>query len=249
MGYSRPPDLLLTMLNINKIKAITLDLDDTLWPVWPAIERAEKALETWMSQRAPMAAALFANASTRDDIRSYVLRTRPELKHNLSAVRLEAIRVALYRANENPLLAEQAFDVFFAARNQVTLYDDALLALEFLAARFPVVALSNGNADIEKIGIHRYFRASISAQAFGVGKPDPRIFHAAAGAVEASPDSVLHIGDDAGLDVMGALNAGMQTAWLNRADKLWIHDQNPHITVSNLTELCDCLAEGQLVAA
>ena len=228
------------MLDINKIKAITLDLDDTLWPVWPAIERAEKALEKWLSQHAPMTAARFANASARDDIRSYVLRSRPELKHNLSAVRTEAIRVALYRSNENPLLAEAAFDVFFAERNRVTLYEEAFLALEFLAARFPVVALSNGNADIQKIGIHHYFRASVSAQDFGVGKPDPRIFHAAAGAVDACPTSVLHVGDDAALDVLGALNAGMQTAWLNRSDKLWVHDQNPHITVNNLTELCDC---------
>ena len=216
-------------------------MDDTLWPVWPAIKRAEKALEVWMTQHAPMAAALFANASVRDDIRGYVLRTRPHLKHNLSAVRTEAIRVALYRANENPLLADAAFDVFFAERNQVTLYDDALLALEFLSARFPVVALSNGNADIQKIGLQRYFRASISAQGFGVGKPDPRIFHAAAGAAEVSPAEVLHIGDDASLDILGGLNAGMQTAWLNRSDTLWIHEQTPHITVNNLTELCDLL--------
>ena len=65
------------MLNLKIIKAVTLDLDDTLWPVWPAIERAEKALENWLSQHAPMAAALFANASVRDDIRSHVVRTRP----------------------------------------------------------------------------------------------------------------------------------------------------------------------------
>ncbi|TAG35631.1 MAG: HAD family hydrolase, partial [Polaromonas sp.] len=32
------------MFNPALVKAITLDLDDTLWPVWPAIERAEKAL-------------------------------------------------------------------------------------------------------------------------------------------------------------------------------------------------------------
>ena len=227
------------MLNLKIVKAITLDLDDTLWPVWPAIARAEKALENWLSQHAPMTAALFANASVRDEIRSHVVRTRPELKHNLSGVRREAIRVALYRSKENPLLAEQAFDVFFAERNCVVLFDDAMLALEFLAARFPVVALSNGNADIKTIGIAQYFKASISAQEFGVGKPDARIFHAAAGAVGVRPEHVLHIGDDPGLDVLGALNAGMQTAWLNRAGNPWKHDNEPHISVSDLTELCD----------
>ena len=227
------------MLNLKKIKAVTLDLDDTLWPIWPAIERAEKALENWLNQHAPMAAALFANVSVRDEIRSYVVRTRPELRHNLSAVRREAIRTALYRARENPLLAEAAFEAFFAERNRVDLFDDAISSLEFLSARFPIVALSNGNADIERIGIKPYFRANISAQAFGVGKPDARIFHAAAGAVDVFPEHVLHIGDDAGLDVLGALNSGMQTAWLNRDDRAWTHAESPHITVTSLTQLCD----------
>ena len=233
------------MLNLKIIKAITLDLDDTLWPVWPAIERAEKALENWLSQHAPMAAALFANASVRDDIRSYVVRTRPELKHNLSAVRREAIRTALYRAKENPLLAEAAFEVFYAERNRVTLFDDAIFALEFLSARYPIVALSNGNADIERIGIKPYFRASISAQNFGVGKPDARIFHAAAGAVDVFPSNVLHIGDDAQLDVLGALSAGMQTAWLNRDACTWDHAETPHITVTSLTQLFDHMGAAQ----
>ena len=237
------------MLNLKIIKAISLDLDDTLWPVWPAIERAEKALENWLNQHAPMAAALFANASVRDEIRSYVVRTRPELRHNLSAVRREAVRTALYRAKENPLLAEAAFEVFYAERNRVKLFDDAISSLEFLSARFPVVALSNGNADIERIGIKPYFRANISAQAFGVGKPDPRIFHAAAGAVDVCPTAVLHIGDDAGLDVLGALNAGMQTAWLNRDESAWTHAESPHITVASLTQLCDHIAAAERLAA
>ena len=231
------------MLDLKIVKAITLDLDDTLWPVWPAIERAEKALEGWLGAHAPMAAALFANPVARDELRAYVLRTRPDLKHNLSAVRREAIRLALSRSNEDPLLADAAFDVFFAERNCVTLYDDALLALEFLARRFPVVALSNGNADIQRIGLGQYFSASISAQAFGVAKPDARIFYAAAGAANVGAKNVLHIGDDAALDVLGALNAGMQAVWLNRPGEAWNHEAKPHLTVASLTELCDHLCD------
>ena len=227
------------MLDLPAIHAITIDLDDTLWPVWPAIERAEKALDNWLSQHAPMTAALFANPSARHEIREHVVRSRPEFKFNLSAIRREAIRVALYRSREDPLLAEQAFDVFFDERNRVNLFEDALLALEFLSSRFPVVAVSNGNADIKRIGIDSYFRASISAQQFGVGKPDPRIFHAAAGAVDVDPANVLHIGDDATLDVLGALNCGMQTVWVNRSDHPWAHAEVPHETVTSLTELCD----------
>ena len=75
-----------------------------------------------------------------------------------------------------------------------------------------------------------------------VGKPDARIFHAAAGAVDVCPTAVLHIGDDAVLDVLGGLNAGMKTAWLNRDQSTWTVAESPHITVTSLTQLCDCLA-------
>jgi HAD superfamily hydrolase (TIGR01549 family) len=225
------------MLDTSRIKAISLDLDDTLWPIWPTIERAEKVLHNWMVDHAPMAAALFSSPLALREIRDYMAANRPELKNDLSAVRRESIRLALYRAGENPLMADEAFEIFFAERQRVTLYEDAEPALKLLAARFPLVSISNGNADIQRVGLGSYFRAAISAREFGVGKPDPRIFHAAAGAIDVAPESILHVGDDATLDGLGALNAGMQAAWLNRSDHLWPHEQEPHVTLTTLTEL------------
>jgi FMN hydrolase / 5-amino-6-(5-phospho-D-ribitylamino)uracil phosphatase len=230
------------MLDLARIRAITLDLDDTLWPIWPTIERAEKVLHNWLVQHAPMTAALFSSPSALREIREYMAVSRPDLKHDMSALRRESIRLALYRAGEDPLLAETAFEAFFAERQRVDLFDDALPALEFLAARYPLVGLSNGNADLQRIGLGRFFRASINARDFGVGKPDPRIFHAAAGAVDVQPQDILHVGDDATLDALGALNAGMQAAWLNRSDALWPHEQRPHATVANLDELRELMA-------
>ena len=227
------------MLNLTLIKAITLDLDDTLWPIWPTIERAEKALDHWLVQHAPLSAALFANPTARHAIREQVTHSSPGFKHDLSAQRRETIRQTLLRCGDDPLLAEPAFEVFFAERNRVTLFDDALRALAFLSRRFPLVAVSNGNADIHRVGIGPYFKASLSAQQFGVGKPDPRIFHAAAVAAEVRPEEVLHVGDDAALDVLAALACGMQAVWVNRADHLWTHPVEPHETVTTLTELCD----------
>jgi FMN hydrolase / 5-amino-6-(5-phospho-D-ribitylamino)uracil phosphatase len=227
------------MLDIARIKAVSLDLDDTLWPIWPTIERAEKVLHDWLVDNAPMAAALFSSPSALREIRDHMAANRPDLKNDLSAVRRESIRLALYRAGENPLLAEAAFEVFFAERQRVTLFDDAHPSLQFLSSRFPLVTISNGNADIERVGLGAYFRAAISAREFGVGKPDPRIFHAAAGAVELKPEDILHVGDDATLDALGALNAGMQAAWINRSDHLWPHEQVPHVMLGSLTELCE----------
>jgi putative hydrolase of the HAD superfamily len=110
-----------------------------------------------------------------------------------------------------------------------------------LAARYPLVGLSNGNADVFRTAAGPYFKASVSARLFGVAKPDTRIFHAAAAQLNLTADAVLHVGDDVTTDVLGAMNAGMQTAWVNTQDHEWPHDTAQPLTVSHLAELCDHL--------
>ena len=226
------------MLDLRKIRAIGLDLDDTLWPIWPAIERAEVHLTRWLEQQAPGASVVMADPQQRLQLRRDLAQARPDLVHDMSTMRREIIRMALARCGEDPTLEEPAFEVFFEHRMRVDLFDDALPALRYLASRFPVVAISNGNADVGRVGIGEHFAASVSAHIFGVAKPDARIFHAAAAAAGVAPDEVLHIGDDAELDVIGGLNAGMQTVWLNRGDQAWKHTPQPHLSVQSLDALC-----------
>ena len=229
------------MLDRLKVKAITLDLDDTLWPIWPTIARAEAALQDWLRHRAPATAALLADDLQRHKLRESVVLERPQLKHQLSAIRTEMIRRALQASQEDVQLADPAYAVFFDARQQVDLFEDAAPALEFLARRYPVVALSNVYDDVGRIGLGSFFCAAISAEALGVGKPERAIFEAGAAAAGAALHEVLHIGDDASLDVLGALACGMQTVWVNREDHLWPHAEQPHETVSNLHELTELL--------
>ncbi len=181
------------MLDLLRIKAIGLDLDDTLWPIWPAISRAEAQMVAWLAQRAPASAAVFADPVQRQSLRDAVVQSRPDLGHDMSALRRAAVREALLRNGEDTALAEPAFDVFFEHRMRVELYADALPALVFLASRYPVIAVSNGNADVGRIGIGAHFKGDVSAHLLGVAKPDPRIFHAAAQAAGVAPHEVLHV--------------------------------------------------------
>ena len=237
------------MLDPSRIRAITLDLDDTLWPVWPTIRRANQAMRDWLAPHAPQAAALAGNAEIVTSAREAVASTQPDIAHDLGATRREVIRHLLRQAGEDTALAEPAFEVFHDARQRVSLFDDALPALEFLAARYPLVALSNGNADIQRVGLGHLFQAAISATSAGVAKPDPRIFRAGADAARVPADRVLHIGDDAHLDVAGALAIGMQAAWVNRTDMPWpAAAPQPQATVRYLMQLCRLL-EGHSTGA
>ncbi len=226
------------------LKALTLDLDDTLWPVWPTIVRAEAELRAWMQQQAPATAAAFDDRSLRKR-REALVRERPDWAHDFTAIRRESIRRALADCGEAPELAEPAFEVFHAARQRVDLFADVLPALERLAARWPLLALSNGNADVARVGLGRYFVASVNARDAGMAKPAPGIFHAACARIGALPAAVLHIGDDGALDVDGALAAGLRAAWVQRADlpSGWpvaaAPQGVPHHHVADLARLAD----------
>ncbi|MDB5947541.1 MAG: family hydrolase [Ramlibacter sp.] len=233
----------------SRVSAIALDLDDTLWPFQPAVERAERALHAWLVQHAPKTAGVLVTPRVLAELRAATQRERPELAHDLSALRRESIRTALRRADEDPSLAEAAYAVFFAERQRVVLYDDVLPSLHWLSERYPLVAVSNGNGDLELAGVHGFFRSALSAAKFGRAKPDAAIFHAAAAAAGSPCDGMLHVGDDPVLDIAGALAAGLQAAWVVRsadaAEPAWESGgARPQLIVRSLRELCQALGSG-----
>lgn len=225
------------------LQALTLDLDDTLWPVAPVILRADAAMQAWLHQQAPATMARHDAASFKA-LRDGVARDRPDWVHDMSVMRRETIRRALNSAGDDPALAEPAFEVFFSERQRVDLYDDVLPALERLAARWPIVALSNGNADVQRVpGLGRFFRASLSARELGLAKPDAAAFVQACSRAAADPAHTLHIGDDVAMDVDGALDAGLQAAWVRRPDLTHRAAPRgaPQHVVASLAELADRL--------
>lgn len=230
------------MLDPSQIRAITLDLDDTLWPIWPTIHRAEEVLLLWLKEHASQTASIFSTPALLRQIRQEVERDRPDLQLDLSALRLESIRRALRQAGDDENLAIPAFEVFFAERQRVDLFDDALPALEFLAARWPIVAVTNGNANVHTVGIGHFFQDSFNVMRTGFAKPDPRIFHLAAQSVGAQAHEVLHVGDDAKLDAVAAKHAGMHAVWLNRSGIDWaVEGEQVPTTVASLQALCEML--------
>jgi len=160
--------------------AITLDLDDTLWPIQPVIDRAEAELHRWLQQHAPATAQMFDVPGMRR-LRDEVALDFPEKHHDFTWLRHRAIEQALCAAGDDMALTDAAFAHFFHWRQQVVLYPDALPALQALSARWPLMALTNGNADLAVVGLADYFKAGIlSARVFGLGKPHRAFFDARA---------------------------------------------------------------------
>ena len=222
------------------IRALSIDLDDTLWPIWPTIERAEQRLHGWLAENAPATARRHDVAALRA-LRDRVEQERPDLAHDFSAMRRESLRLALLGAGDNPALADAAFEYFFAERQKVEFFDDVLPALERLARRYPLLALTNGNADLKRVGLAPYFSGYLSAREFGVGKPDARIFGEACRLLREPSRAVLHVGDDPWLDVEGARNAGQPAAWVRRLGASHTHEPQATHVVAELLTLADLL--------
>ena len=223
------------------IRAITLDLDDTIWPIAPAIDRAEAALDAWLLEHAPRAAQrwpLQARRALRDEVDA----EHPQYSHDFTRQRLITLERMLRESGEDVALVDAAFEAYFAARCEVEHYDDSVEALQRLAARVPLAALSNGNACLNRIGLMHLFQFQLGAREHGAAKPATSIFHAACRELDVAPAKVLHVGDDVELDVVGAARAGLRSCWINREGRAWRRDDlRPDLEFPDLTALADWL--------
>ncbi len=220
----------------NAIRCITFDLDDTLWDCHPVIRRAEQRFHAWLQDHYPrIAEAYDQEALIQHRIR--FMRGRPELMHNLTALRKLWLRELARQAEYGEELVEPGFRVFWEARNDVELYDHVESTLAALGERYTIGAISNGNADVHFIGIGHLFDFTVNSEEAGAAKPDPGIFHLAASKAGTPIRQMLHVGDDPNTDVLGALDAGAKAAWVTREPESWAHEKKPDMVVSHVSEL------------
>lgn len=206
--------------DVQDIRAITLDLDDTLWEIGPVIARAERRLADWYRKRYPR---IPERVSREDaiDIRNAVVAEFQDRTHDLTFLRREVIARMGRAAGYADIDVDAAFSVFHAARNDLELYPDVRPVLENLRDCYVLIAVTNGNASLEKIGIADLFHGFVTARGVGAAKPARRIFEAAVDAGGATADITLHVGDHPEMDVEGARRSGLRTVWINRNGSDW----------------------------
>ncbi|MET0328589.1 MAG: HAD-IA family hydrolase [Luteimonas sp.] len=223
------------------IRAITLDLDDTLWPFAPIGVRVEQTLDAFLREHSPATADMYPIERMRD-LRTRVFAENPQLLHDLAGLRQLTIETALRDSGGDLGLLDAAYAVFYAERNKVEYYPDSLAALERIAARVPVAAVTNGNADLDRVGIGHLFAFTLGSREHGAAKPDASIFHAACARLGCAHGDVLHVGDHIEADVAGAARAGLRSCWINREARRWEHPElTPDLEFDTLTALADWL--------
>ncbi|WP_248905030.1 HAD family hydrolase [Halocatena marina] len=105
--------------------------------------------------------------------------------------------------------------------------------------------VTNGPPDtqakkLDEIGVADAFEVVIHAGYDAPAKPDPEPFHRALSALDATPDSTVHVGNSLASDVAGAQAAGLKAVWLSNGTDLCVDsDCVPEYTLDSLSDLTE----------
>ncbi|MFD2165729.1 HAD-IA family hydrolase [Thalassotalea euphylliae] len=229
---------------IGQIKAISFDLDDTLYSNRPVMVATEQAMLAYFKQHL---SPLLSNPPAAFDrnfwrpFRHAAINDNVQLKHDVTALRLDTYTRGIFALCHDNIrakqMAQQAFDFFMAKRSDFTVPESSKALLAKLRTKMPVVAISNGNVDTDAIGLTSYFDAIYHAGNGLAKKPHIDMFQAASNNINVPLKHILHVGDCGFADITGALRAGMQTAWLSCYDVGRPIKTLPHIELTAVEQL------------
>ena len=223
------------------IKAISFDVDDTLWDFDSIMQSALSAVVEELNLRG-------LNLDFRITVDSLDVTWQNLRDHrkgqitDLVQLRKDSITAALKQIGiTDCLLTTELTDLYFRVRHENNLpFKDVLPALNVLKEHFTLGTLTNGNTRPASLGIDGIFDFQVlSVEHGGMEKPDPRIFQIAVAEAGCQPNELLHVGDHLEYDVLGALRSGVRSAWVNRRAVYPSINVTPDIEVATIQELAD----------
>ena len=115
--------------------------------------------------------------------------------------------------------------------------------MDALHGRAKLGIITNGFTELqairlERTGMAHYFEHVIISEQVGVAKPDQAIFnHALKRMGTPCKSKVLMVGDNQHSDILGGINFGIETCWLNHQGVEQDANIAPNYTVNSLDEL------------
>lgn len=220
------------------VEALSFDLDDTLYDNRPTMARAEAWLVEYMRSQYLETAML--DAGLWAVLKRELLQAEPQLAHDVSLCRRRLLQLGLMRggmaAAQAGEEADKVFTLFMAVRSEVEVTPATHQLLASLAERYPLVAITNGNLDLEWAGLAGYFRHVFRAGDGLRMKPHADLFSAALTALALPASQVLHVGDHPRTDLLGGRQHGLRVAWLN-SEQQPLPTQLPDVELGSLAEL------------
>ena len=127
---------------------------------------------------------------------------------------------------------------------------DAEQLLDSLKGKVWLAIITNGftrlrQLRLERTGFSDYFDALVISEQLGIAKPDRAIFDYTLQQLGNPPaDRVLMVGDTPESDILGGINAGLKTCWLDHGTRSLPATLRPDWQVRDLAALQALLAAG-----
>ncbi|MGC7559144.1 HAD-IA family hydrolase [Pasteurella sp. 22655_41Tandhals] len=222
---------------LHPFKLISFDLDDTLYDNSDVIRLAEAHFFDTLKQESQL-------ALTPEEWRTWkhlVEQQQPMLCEDVVAWRIETLQqlLAHYQksAGEITRICQHAMDLFVEWRHKIDVPTDNQQVLNMLKQKYPLVAITNGNVDPQRIGLAQ-FDLVLRGGDQGRAKPHHDLFHQTAQQFGLQPREILHVGDNLITDVQGAIQADCQAVWLNVSGKsLWDCEEAKIMPTLEITDL------------
>jgi len=235
---------------LTEIKAISFDLDDTLYSNKPVMQAIEKKMIAYFTGLVTLK-SLAAQPEILDqrfwyNFRRQAILKHPNLAHDVVQVRLVTYRLGFISLGLTEAVAEQqaqaALDYFIMLRSDFTVPEQSKKTLARLSEKIPLVAISNGNVDTQALGISQYFQHIYHAgwQVDGTllkQKPASDMFSIVCQQLAIKPSQLLHVGDCGRADIEGAILAGCQAAFLSCYDVGKPITILPHFEITSVNQL------------
>ncbi len=231
------------MTALSDIKAISFDVDGTLWDFEDALARGLEAALREVRLIDPEG----TEGLTVDHLdQAWVVERDRQWGTITDLVKLrhDAMRRAFADIDTpDNHLANRATGAYLEERNRNSRpFADVVPGLEWLHGSYTLGTLTNGSMRPERLGLEKFFDFIVmSVEHGGIEKPDPRIFEIAVREARCEPHELLHVGDHIEYDVRGANDAGVKSVWLNRTGERSSSGVRPDLEVTCLSELADSL--------
>ncbi|URJ29465.1 5-amino-6-(5-phospho-D-ribitylamino)uracil phosphatase YigB [Blochmannia endosymbiont of Camponotus modoc] len=223
--------------------AITLDLDNTLYDNYPVINRAEEKSILFLQQYHPA----LSKIQNKDyyQSRKILQCIEPNICHDVNYWRWKSLKIILLQSglttNEAQLGADYAMEIIIHWRNKIDISLSTHNVLSALSSKWPLIAITNGNANPISCGLQKYFQDVLRAGINGRAKPYKDMYYLASKRFGISCKNILHVGDDLNTDIKGAIHAGMQACWISQynLNQFFSVDATllPHLKISKLISL------------
>ncbi|MBR6766455.1 MAG: YjjG family noncanonical pyrimidine nucleotidase [Clostridia bacterium] len=217
-------------------KAVLMDADDTLFDFGAGNRRAVNALMDEIGYHHPDRFDQYQEINHA----CWEALERGEMTQAELQVARWARFLERYGLDNDPETTANRFVEILG--QQVILLPHAEEAMKFIAARLPVVILTNGITAVQKSrmaksAVRDYISDLVISQEVGISKPNPGIFQYALERLGLKPEEVIMIGDSPSSDILGANNAGIDACWYNPKGKTLPEGVHAKYTITDLRQL------------